>query len=119
VLIVYHTGGVKTAQMAAAVERVARGEETCNVSVKRLPEPGRQDVLAADALILGNARELRLHVGMMKDFLERVFLRLRGQVNGRPERFSSAPGRTQRAVTSVEEIVTGLEAGKKSNRISD
>ena len=34
-LIVYHTGGVKTATMATAVERGARGEAGVNVVMKR------------------------------------------------------------------------------------
>ena len=44
-LIVYHTGGVKTARMAEAVERGARGEENVKVVVKRCAEAGADDVI--------------------------------------------------------------------------
>src|SRR6185503_1502079 len=80
-LIVYHTGGVKTAQMAEAVERGARGEEGVNVVVKRCAEAGPEDVLAADALILGTPENFGYMSGMMKDFLERVFYACEGKVN--------------------------------------
>ena len=52
-LIVYHTGGVKTATMAQAIERGARSEGAVNVIVKRCTDAGAEDVLAADGLILG------------------------------------------------------------------
>ena len=52
-LIVYHTGGAKTARMAEAVERGARSEGGVTVLVKRCAEAGPEDVLAADGLILG------------------------------------------------------------------
>ena len=79
-LIVYHTGGVKTAKMAEAVERGARNalkeaeaESDVQVIVKRAAQAGPADVLAADALILGTPENFGYVSGMMKDFLERVF----------------------------------------------
>ena len=82
-LIVYHTGGVKTANMAEAVERGARGESGVNVIVKRCAEAGPEDLLAADGLILGTPENFGYMSGMMKDFLERVFYACEGKVNGR------------------------------------
>ena len=79
-LIVYHTGGVKTARMAEAVERGARNalkeanaEGDVQVMVKRAPQAGPEDVLAADALVLGTPENFGYMSGMLKDFLERVF----------------------------------------------
>jgi multimeric flavodoxin WrbA len=116
-LIVYHTGGVKTAQMAAAVERGARrGVEDAagvNVIVKRCAEAGPEDVLAADALILGTPENFGYMSGMMKDFLERVFYACEGKVNGRPYALFIGAGQDGAgAVTSVERIVTGLRLKK-------
>lgn len=119
-LIVYHTGGVKTAQMAEAVERGARegsrealGEENVNVVVKRCAEAEPEDVLAADGLILGTPENFGYMSGMMKDFLERVFYACEGKVNGRPYALFVGAGLDgSGAVSSVERIVTGLRLNK-------
>ena len=108
-LIVYHTGGVKTAQMAEAVERGARTEQGVRVVVKRCVEAGPEDVLAADGLILGTPENFGYMSGMMKDFLERVFYPCEGKVEGRPYALFVGAGQDGTgAVTSVERIVTGL-----------
>jgi multimeric flavodoxin WrbA len=112
-LIVYHTGGVKTAQMAEAVERGAKGEENVRVVVKRCAEAGAEDVLAADGLILGTPENFGYMSGMMKDFLERVFYPCEGKVNGRPWALFVGAGQDgSGAVTSVERIVLGLRLNK-------
>jgi multimeric flavodoxin WrbA len=112
-LIVYHTGGVKTARMAEAVERGARGEDHVRVIVKRCAEAGPDDLLAADALILGTPENFGYMSGMMKDFLERVFYACEGKVNGRPYALFVGAGLDGTgAVASVERIVTGLRLRK-------
>ena len=83
-LIVYHTGGVKTARMAEAVERGARTEQGVRVAVKRCAEAGPEDVLAADGLILGTPENFGYMSGMMKDFLKRIFYPCEGKVAGPP-----------------------------------
>jgi multimeric flavodoxin WrbA len=117
-LIVYHTGGKKTAQMAEAVERGARAEGGVEVIVKRCADAGPEDVLAADGLILGTPENFGYMSGMMKDFLERVFYACENKVNGRPwALFVSAGQDGNGAVTSVERIVTGLRLEKKNEPI--
>ena len=116
-LIVYHTGGVKTAKMAEAVERGARREAgdaaNVNVVVKRCAEAGPEDVLAADGMILGTPENFGYMSGMMKDFLERVFYPCEGKVNGRPYALFVGAGQDgSGAVSSVERIVTGLRLNK-------
>jgi multimeric flavodoxin WrbA len=116
-LIVYHTGGVKTATMAEAVERGARtGAEdaaSVNVIVKRCADAGPEDVLAADGLILGTPENFGYMSGMMKDFLERVFYPCEGKVNGRPYALFVGAGQDGAgAVSSVERIVNGLRLKK-------
>jgi hypothetical protein len=55
---------------------------------------------------------------MMKDFLERVFYPCEGKVNGRPYAlFVGAELDGAGAVSSVEQIVTGLRLEKKSEPI--
>lgn len=108
-LIVFHTGGLKTAQMAAAVERGARTEENVQVVLKRCAEAGPEDVLAADGLILGTPENFGYMAGMMKDFLERIFYPCEGKVEGRPWALFVGAGQDgSGAVASVERIVTGL-----------
>ncbi len=112
-LIVYHTGGVKTARMAEAVARGARGENGVQVAVKRCADAGADDVLAADGLILGTPENFGYMSGMMKDFLERVFYACEGKVNGRPWALFVGAGQDGAgAVTSVERIVAGLRLQK-------
>lgn len=119
-LIVYHTGGVKTARMAQAVERgaqaalrEAQAESEVRVVVKRCAEAGPDDVLGADALALGTPENFGYMSGMMKDFLERVFYPCEGRIEGRPwALFVSAGQDGSGAITSVERIVTGLRLKK-------
>jgi multimeric flavodoxin WrbA len=115
-LIVFHTHGVKTAQMAEAVARGAQAalreaeaEDSVRVVVKRCAEAGPQDLLEADAVILGTPENFGYMSGMMKDFLERVFYPCEGKVEGRPYALFIGAGQDgSGARTSVERIVTGL-----------
>ena len=117
-LIVFHTAGVKNAQMAEAVERGARAEEGVRVVVKRCAEAGPEDVLGADGLILGTPENFGYMSGMMKDFLERVFYACEGKVEGRPWALFVGTGLDGAgAVSSVERIVTGLRLKKISEPI--
>jgi multimeric flavodoxin WrbA len=112
-LIVFHTGGVKTARMAEAVERGARSEAGVRVEVRRCAEAGPEDVLGADGLILGTPENFGYMSGMMKDFLERIFYACEGKVNGRPWALFVGAGQDgSGAVTSVERVVTGLRLKK-------
>jgi multimeric flavodoxin WrbA len=124
-LIVYHTHGVKTATMAEGVERGARqalseaeSEGEVRVIVKRCVQAGPEDVLAADALLLGTPENFGYMSGMMKDFLERVFYPCEGKVNGRPYALFVGAGQDgSGAVSSVERIVTGLRLRKAAEPV--
>ncbi|MGD9953036.1 MAG: flavodoxin family protein [Burkholderiales bacterium] len=108
-LIVYHSAGVKNAQMAEAVARGARTEVGVEVILKRCAEAGPEDVLAADGLILGTPENFGYMSGMMKDFLERIFYACEGRIEGRPWALFVGTGLDGAgAVSSVERIVTGL-----------
>lgn len=112
-LIVYHTRGVKTAQLAQAVARGASGEAGVNVRMLLCVDAGPQDVLAADALVLGTPENFGYMSGMMKDFLERIFYECEEHVAGRPWALLVAAGQDGAgAIASVERIVTGLRMKK-------
>jgi multimeric flavodoxin WrbA len=108
-LIVYHSAGVKNAQMAEAVARGASAEDGVRVILKRCAQAGPEDVLAAHGLILGTPENFGYMSGMMKDFLERIFYACEGKVEGRPWALFVGTGLDGAgAVSSVERIVTGL-----------
>lgn len=119
-LIVYHTGGVKTATMAEAVERGARAalieaeaQDEVRVVRKHCAEAGPDDVLAADGLVLATPENFGTMSGMMKDFLERIFYACEGKIEGRPWALVVGAGQDGHgAITSVERIVTGLRLKK-------
>jgi len=124
-LIVFHTHGVKTARMAEAVARGAQAalreaeaEAEVRVIVKRCAEAGPEDLLAADAVILGTPENFGYMSGMMKDFLERVFYPCEGRVEGRPYALFVGAGQDgSGAQSSVERIVTGLRLRKAHEAI--
>jgi multimeric flavodoxin WrbA len=124
-LIVFHTHGVKTARMAEAVARGAQAalreaeaEADVRVIVKRCAEAGPEDLLAADAVILGTPENFGYMAGMMKDFLERVFYPCEGKVEGRPYALFVGAGQDgSGAQSSVERIVTGLRLRKAHEAI--
>ena len=119
-LIVYHTHGIKTATMAEAIARgahaaLAQADALGEVQIllKRCAEAGPEDLLAADAILLGTPENFGYMSGMMKDFLERVFYPCEGKVEGRPyATFVGAGQDGGGAVASIERIVTGLRLRK-------
>lgn len=119
-LIVFQSRSAKTAAMAEAVARGARAalEEAGAVTevgivMRRAPDAGPDDVLGADALILGTPENFGYMSGLMKDFLERVFYPCEGKVEGRPYAMFVGAGQDGLgAVRSVERIVTGLRLRK-------
>jgi len=112
-LIVYHTRGVKTTQLAEAVAKGAAAESGVEVRMLRCSEAGPQDVLDADALVLGTPENFGYMSGMMKDFLERIFYECEGKIEGRPWVLLVSAGQDGTgAITSVERIVTGLRLKK-------
>ena len=112
-LIVYHTRGVKTARLAEAVQRGAQAESGVETHLMRCSEAGPQEVLQADALVLGTPENFGYMSGMMKDFLERIFFECEGKIEGRPWALLVSAGQDGAgAIASVERIVTGLRLKK-------
>lgn len=83
-LIVYHslTGG--TQQMATAARDGAANESGVVVRLLHAAQAGPADVLAADGYLWATPENLAAISGLMKDFFDRSYYPVLGQVNGRP-----------------------------------
>ena len=81
-LIVYHskTGGSR--QMAEAAHVAAQEEIDC--VLKPAAEAGPEDLLAAQGYIFCAPENLAAIAGVMKDFFDRCYYPVLGQIEGRP-----------------------------------
>lgn len=110
-LLIAHAPSPNTKKLADAVLRGARHPEIEAVDVRHVPplEAGPDDVLAADAVILGTPENLAYMSGALKDFFDRSYPTLLDKTQGLPYALYIRAGNdgsgTQRA---VETIVTGL-----------
>jgi multimeric flavodoxin WrbA len=108
-LIVWHTQFGGTGQMASAVLEGARSVE--GVAALALParEAGTDDLLGADALVLGCSENFGGMAGMVKDFLERVYYPCEGKVDGRGwTHFICCGNDGTGALTGLERVAKGL-----------
>ncbi len=110
-LVVAHVPSANTLRLAEAVLRGARNPEIAGVAVRHLPplEAGPDDVLGADALVLGTTENLGYMSGALKDFFDRVYYPCLDRTRGLSYALYIRAGHdgtgTRRA---VETIVTGL-----------
>ena len=110
-LVVAHVPSANTLRLAEAVLRGARNPEIEGVAVRHLPplDAGPDDVLAADALVLGTTENLGYMSGALKDFFDRIYYPCLERTQGLPYALYIRAGHdgtgTRRA---VETIVTGL-----------
>src|SRR5690242_7985374 len=108
-LIVAHAPSENTRALRDAAERGARGETGIDVRVVAPLQSGPDDVLAAQAVILGTTENLGYMSGALKDFFDRSYNPLLERTQGLPCAVYIRAGHdgtgTRRAVMS---IVTGL-----------
>lgn len=110
-LIVAHAPSPNTERLRDAVIAGARSPEIEEVSVSALSPFATKadDVLAADAIILGTTENLGYMSGALKDFFDRCYYPCLDQTEGLPYALFVRAGHdgtgTRRA---VESIVTGL-----------
>jgi multimeric flavodoxin WrbA len=110
-LIVYHLPQGKMLAMAEAVERGARHPQVSGVEVRvRLAlEAGVEDLLWADALLLGTPENFGYMSGGMKDFLDRTFYPCEGKLEGMPfAMFISAGNDGSGAMNAIRRITNGF-----------
>lgn len=110
-LIVAHAPSDNTRRLAEAALRGARHPDICEVEARWIPplEACPDDVLAADAIILGTTENLGYMSGALKDFFDRCYYPVLDIKQGLPCALYIRAGMdgtgTRRA---VESIVTGL-----------
>jgi multimeric flavodoxin WrbA len=110
-LIVYHLSKGKMRCMAEAVERGARSEDVDGVDVRvgLALQTGVDDLLWADALVLGTPENFGYMSGGMKDFLDRTFYPCEGKLEGMPyAMFVSAGNDGTGALTAIRRIASGF-----------
>ncbi len=111
-LIVAHCPSPNTRRLAEAVIRGASHPEIAGVDVRHVPplEAVPEDVLGADAIILGTTENLGYMSGALKDFFDRCYYPVLEAKQGLPCALYIRAGLdgtgTRRA---VESIVTGLK----------
>ena len=83
-LIVAHAPSDNTLSLRAAAERGALGETGVEVRVVAPLQAGPDDVLAAQAVILGTTENLGYMSGALKDFFDRSYNPLLEKTQGLP-----------------------------------
>ncbi len=112
-LIVWHTQLGGTAQMASAVTAGACSIEDVEIVEKRAHQAGVEDVLAADAYLIGCSENFGGIAGMVKDFLERIYYPCEGKLEGRAwSAFVCAGTDGTGAMLALDRIATGLRLRK-------
>jgi multimeric flavodoxin WrbA len=105
-LIVYHsrTGGAR--QMAEAAAESARAET--EVEIIPADQAGPEDVLAADGYIFCAPENLAAISGLMKEFFDRCYYPVLGQIEGRPyAQMICAGSDGENAARQIARIATG------------
>lgn len=111
-LVVAHAPSDNTQRMVDAVLKGARHEDIENVEVMHIPplQAKAEDVMAADAIILGTTENLAYMSGALKDFFDRTYYAVLEQKQGLPAAVYIRAGQdgtgTKRA---LETILTGLK----------
>lgn len=109
-LIVYHSKSGSTSRLAEAVLKGAQDEslEETTVVFKSAYEADADDLLAADAVILGTPENFGYMSGALKDFFDRTFYEVEGKLNPLPcAIFICAGNDGTGALTAIRRIAKG------------
>jgi multimeric flavodoxin WrbA len=110
-LIVAHVPSSNTRRLVEAVLKGARAPDITGVDVVHKPplEAGPDDVLAANAVILGTTENLGYMSGALKDFFDRSYYPILEKTQGMPYCLYIRAGHDGTGTRrGVETIVTGL-----------
>lgn len=109
-LIVYHSKSGSTERMARAVIEGASSIDSTTVDVVAKPalQANEEDLLSADALILGTPENFGYMSGALKDFFDRTFYEVEGKLKPLPYAvFIKASNDGTGALTAIQRIANG------------
>ena len=110
-LIIAHAPSSNTRDLRESVERGARSDDVEGIDVRSLSpfDAGPQDVLTAQAIILGTTENLGYMSGALKDFFDRIYYPCLEKTQGLPYALYIRAGHDGTGTRrGVEAIVTGL-----------
>lgn len=110
-LIIAHAPSSNTRDLRESVERGARSNDVEGIDVRSLSpfDAGPQDVLTAQAIILGTTENLGYMSGALKDFFDRIYYPCLEKTQGLPYALYIRAGHDGTGTRrGVEAIVTGL-----------
>lgn len=117
-LIVFHTQGVRTTELAQAVLRGAQTIEETDTSLKRAFDTDEHDLLAADGIVFCTPENFGYMCGALKDLFDRTFYKCEGKVDAKPYALVVCCGTDgSGTVFNVERICTGLKLKKVSDPV--
>ena len=104
VLIVYHSHTGNTEAMAKAICDAA-ASAGATVSLKKSADATAEDILDCDVVAFGTPNNFHYMAGVMKDFFDRVWLRIGDRAGNKLyATFSSAGGGGRQGIESIEYI---------------
>jgi len=117
ILIIYHSQSGNTKAMAKAIAEGGKGAGA-TMTLKKAADAGVDDLLGCDAVVIGTPNYFSYMAGMVKDFFDRVWGTVRGQMENKPYAvFGSYGGGGLPAIESVEHICDGLGMKKINDSI--
>ena len=112
-LIIFHSQGRRTLELAEAVLRGAQTVEETATTLKRAFDATAEDLIAADAVIFGTPENFGYMSGALKDFFDRTFYLCENKVDAKPYAvFVCAGNDGTGAVFNIDRICTGLKLKK-------
>lgn len=114
-LMVSHCPSENTRRLRDAVVKGIEHPDIDNVELRSLAplEAGPEDVMWADAVIIGTTENFGYMAGLIKDFLERIYYPCLEEKQGMPWALYIRAGLDgQGAMTSIERIITGMRWNK-------
>ena len=107
-LIIYHSQGDKTGQLAQAVYAGAKQEPDVDVRLKKAFDAGLDDLLWTDGIIFGTPENFGYMSGALKDFFDRTYYPAESyQLNLPYGIFVSAGNDGTGAVREIDRIASG------------
>lgn len=109
VLLVWHSQGGRTGQLAAAVAAgLAEFSDDIMICNRQALQATHTELLEADGILIGTAEQFGYMSGAIKDFFDRTYYPSEGKMQGRPYAlFVCAGNDGHGAIFNVERIATG------------